>query len=33
MTENLAILGAAVIVAIILAHWGLFIWLRKLEGR
>jgi hypothetical protein len=31
--ETIAIVGAATIVAVILAHWGLFIWLKKLEAR
>jgi uncharacterized iron-regulated membrane protein len=33
MTETIAIVAAAACVVIILAHCGLYVWLRKLEGR
>jgi hypothetical protein len=33
MSETIAIIFAAACVAIILAHCGIYIWIRKLEGR
>jgi hypothetical protein len=33
MTETLALILSAACVVIILAHCGLYVWLKKLEGR